>query len=153
MINALPYAVIAIAMFIHKDRTNLAAVGVFAFFYSLALIINHSFEGRPEYFIWSIVSTPLFLIAMSMMTKITRMIAILCLTEIVLLLIDVVSLMAYNVGIEWAYQSMKVLGVAIVALQLSALLVRHGTGNSKLRQSYGNMVMRPGELLRRALYR
>jgi len=139
-------------MAIQKEWSNQCAAGVFGLFYSAALFISYYFDQQPEYFMWSIVSTPLFLIVMSMMNKITLMILLLCLTEVAFLIIDVISLIAYNLGIEWLYQMRWGPETVVITLQLAALLVRNGT-RIRIHQTYGNMGMRAVELLRSALYR
>jgi len=152
MIDVIPYMVVCLAMCIHKDRTNLAACGVFAFFYSIALVIKYLHAGTPDYLIWSIATTPLFLIAMSVMTKITKLVIILSLTELVLLIIDVVSLVAYNMQIEWLYQLRWWPETIAIAVQTASLLVRHGTDNDRIRNAISNLRSRSVELVRAKIY-
>jgi len=152
MENVAPYIVICISMLIQKDKTNLAAIGAFAFFYSATLIISYFTNGSDTYFLWSMVSTPLFLIVMSVMSKITLMILLLCLTEVALLIIDVISLIAYNMGIEWLYQIRWWPESIVIILQLAALLVTNGS-RIRIHQTYGNMGSSAIELVRSILYR
>ena len=152
MENVIPYMVVCLAMCIHKDRTNLAACGVFAFFYSIALVIKFSFGGTADYFIWSIATAPIFLIVMSMLSKITKLVILLCLTEIVLLIIDIVSLVAYNMEIEWLYQLRWWPETIAIAVQTASLLVRHGTDNDRIHNAISNLLSRPVELVRAKIY-
>jgi len=152
MENAIPYAVVAIAMAVQKEWSNQAACGVFAFFYSASLLVSYFANGSDAYFIWSMISTPLFLIALSMLSKITLMILLLCLTEVALLLIDAASLIAYNLGNDWLYQMRWGPETAVITLQLAALLVRNGT-RIQIHTTYGNMGSSAVKLLRNALYR
>lgn len=152
MENVLPYVVICISMVIQKEWSNQCATGVFAFFYSAQLVISHFAYGTDTYFIWAIISTPLFLIALSMMNKITLMILLLCLTEVAFLLIDVLSLIAYNLRIEWLYQMRWGPETVVITLQLAALLVRNGT-SIRIHQTYGNMGSNTIKLVRSLLYR
>ena len=152
MENVIPYAVVAIAMCVQKERSNLAACFVFTLFYSAQLVITHYYDGEPAYFLWAMISSPLFLIALSRLNKITICVLFLCLSEIALLLIDVIGLIAYNGDNEHIYLMRLPVEQAVIILQLSALLVRNGT-SIRVHTTYGNMDMRPTQLLRRALYR
>jgi hypothetical protein len=80
------------------------------------------------------------------------MVLLLCFTEVAFLLIDVVSLIAYNLHNELIYQMRWAPEQAVITLQLAALLVRNGT-SIRIHQTYGNMGVRAIEFLRSALYR
>jgi hypothetical protein len=114
-------------MVIQKEWSNQAACGVFAFFYSAQIFISHFANGTDTYFIWAMISSPLFLLALSKLNKITYCALFLCLTEVAFLLIDVVSLIAYNLHNEFVYQMRWAPEQAVITLQLAALLVRNGT--------------------------
>lgn len=150
--NVMPYAVIILSMAIQKEWSNQCAAGVFAFFYSAQIFISHFANGTDTYFLWAIISTPLFLIALSMMNKITLMILLLCITEVAFLIIDVLSLIAYNLRIEWLYQMRWGPETVVITLQLAALLVRNGA-NIRIHQTYGNMGSSATKLVRSLLYR
>ena len=152
MENIIPLIVICLAMFVQKDNTNRAAVGVYGYFYCLALFISYYFAGEPEYFYWSIGSSPLFLIALSMLRKVTLMVLLLSLSEFALLLIDVLSIVAYNLRLEWLYSLRWMPETAVITLQLAALLVTNGN-SIRIPVAYGNMAMRASELVRSLLYR
>ena len=152
MENIIPLFVICLALFVQKDSTNQAAVGVFGYFYCLALFISYYFNGEPEYFIYSIASSPLFLIALSMLRRTTWMILLLSLTEFALLLVDVFSIVTYNLRLDWLYQLRWGAESILITLQLAALLVINGN-SIRIPLAYGNMVMRASELVRSLLYR
>jgi len=126
MENVLPYAVCLIAMIYQKDHSNQAACAVFAFFYSLSLIINEAFAYTTGIFVYSIISTPLFLLAIASLNKFTIMMAFLWLTEIILALIDLGGFTAYNLKVENLYQMRLTPERLVIALQLAALMVRDG---------------------------
>jgi hypothetical protein len=152
MDNIIPLIVICAAMSAQKDRTNQAAVGVFGYFYCASLVISYLFNGEPEYFYWSIASSPLFIIALSILRKTTLMILLLSLTEFALLLVDVISVLAYNLRLEWLYQLRWVPETAFIVLQLAALMVRNGTP-TRLPLFRVNMAEYTGRLVRALLYR
>jgi len=123
MINALPFAVIGLSMVTQKDRANQLAASWFCVFYCAAIVISAVFDQQPEYFYWSIVSSPLFLIALSLARTITLSIILLSITELGLLLIDIFSITAYNLSIESLYVLRVKPEQMLIALQTAALLV------------------------------
>lgn len=128
MINALPFAVAVWAMFIVQDKqwSNQAAVAVFGFFYCAALSISHIYQGQPEYFVWSIASSPLFMAVLLMLNRFTLMMLLLCITEVGLALIDSVGFLIYNLGQEDAFLMRVTPEKIVIALQLAALMVKDG---------------------------
>jgi hypothetical protein len=139
-------------MTVQTDRTNRAAVGVYGYFYCISLVISFIFAGEPEYFYWSIASSPLFLIALSMLKRTTLMILLLSLTEFALLLVDVLSVVTYNLRLEWFYQLRWMPEMALIILQLSALMVRNGT-SIRFPLFRVNMAGSAAKLVRALLYR
>ena len=152
MENIIPLFVVCLAMCVQTDRTNQAAVGVYGYFYCASLVISFIFAGESTYFYWSIASSPLFLIALSMLKRTTLMILLLSLTEFSLLLVDVASILAYNLRLEWLYQLRWVPESILITLQLAALLVTNGN-SIRIPVGYGNMAMRATQLVRSLLYR
>lgn len=128
MIDALPFAVAVWAMFIVQDKqwSNQAAVSVFAFFSCAALSISHIFWGEPEYFVWSIASSPIFIACLLMLNRFTMMMLLLCLTEAGLAIIDSVGFLTYNLGQEGIYSMRLTPEKIVIALQLAALMVKNG---------------------------
>ena len=129
MINALPFAVAVWAMFIVQDRqwSNQAAASFFCAFYCAALSISHAYQGEPEYFVWSIASSPMFIACLLMLNRFTLMMLLLCLTEAGLAIIDAVGFLTYNLGQEGIYSMRLTPEKIIIALQLAALMVKDGT--------------------------
>ena len=152
MENIIPLFVVCLAMCVQTDRTNQAAVGVYGYFYCASLVISFIFAGESTYFYWSIASSPLFLIALSMLKRTTLMILLLSLTEFSLLLVDVASILAYNLRLEWLYQLRWMPETALIILQLSALMVRNGT-SIRFPLFRVNMAEYAGRLVRALLYR
>lgn len=128
MINALPFAIAAWAMFIRHDRqwSNQAGVAIFVAFYSLSLGISHAFSGESAYFVWSIASSPLFIAALLTLNKFTLMMLLLCLTEAALAIVDSVGFLTYNIRQEEIYLNRLTPEKIIIALQLAALMVKNG---------------------------
>ena len=128
MINAAPFAVAVWAMFITQDRqwSNQVAVSFFCAFYCVALSINHIFANDPSYFVWNIVSSPVFIACLLMLNRFTMMMLLLCLTEAALAVIDSVGFLTYNLGLEDAFVMRVTPEKIVIALQLAALMVKDG---------------------------
>lgn len=128
MINVVPIAVAVWAMFITQDKqwSNQAAVAWFGAFYCAAFSIDHLFAHEPEYFVWNIIASPLFIAALLTLNKFTLMMLLLCLTEAALALIDSVGFLTYNLGREGIYSMRLTPEKIIIALQLAALTVKDG---------------------------
>ena len=123
MINAIPFAVIGLSMVTQKARADQLAVSWFCVFYCAALVISYVFDQKPEYFYWSIISSPLFILAISMAKEITLSIILLSITELGLLIVDIFSVTTYNLGIDSLYALRVSPELTLIALQTSALLV------------------------------
>jgi len=141
MINYLPLLVALFAMFIlQKEWSNKLAAGWFGLFYCGSICISYVFEGEAQYFVWSIVSTPLFLLILSKLSKITPMILLLCASDIILTLIDVGSFVTYNIPLDGVYQWRWNPERIVIIIQVAALLVRDGR-HINISTIYGNMAM------------
>jgi len=124
--NMIPLLVCIGAMAYQKDWSNQAAVSWFGVFYLAAFVVTRVWGGTPDYFVYSIISTPLFLLAIASLNKFTIMMAFLWLTEIILALIDLGGFTAYNLKVENLYQMRLTPERLVIALQLAALMVRDG---------------------------
>ena len=119
--SVLVYFVAALAMLVHKSNTNRAAIFLFAVFYSIAEII--AIDQSSNYFLWGIISTTCFIYALSKLSRATVLVLLLASTDIILALIDLTALVAYNLGNEWLYQSHFSLTYYVVIAQIATLLV------------------------------
>ena len=115
------YFVAALAMVLHKSNTNRAAVFLFALFYSFAEII--ALDQSSNYYVWCIISTTCFIYALSKLSRVTILVLLLATTEIILALLDLIALVAYNLSNEWVYQSHFSLTYYVVIAQIACLLV------------------------------
>ena len=119
--SVLVYFVAALAMLVHKSNTNRAAIFLFAVFYSIAEII--AIDQSSNYFLWGIISTTCFIYALSKLSRATVLVLLLASTDIILALIDLTALVAYNLDNEWLYQSHFSLTYYVVIAQIATLLV------------------------------
>ena len=115
------YFIAACAMLVHKCNTNRAAVFLFALFYSIAQII--ALDQSSNYYVWSIISSTCFIYALSKLSRATILVLLLACTDIILALIDLTALVAYNLNNEWLYQSHFPLTYYVAIAQIAALLV------------------------------
>tara|TARA_R110000751_G_scaffold305601_1_gene422242 strand:+ start:137 stop:592 length:456 start_codon:yes stop_codon:yes gene_type:complete len=115
------YFIAALAIVVHKSDTNRAAIFLFALFYSIneLLVLDES----VNYFLWSIISSTCFIFLLSKLSRVTYMILLLAITDIILTLIDLIALVAYNLDNEWLYQSHFSLTYYVVIAQIACLLV------------------------------
>ena len=117
----IPYFVAALAIIVHKSDTERAAIFLFALFYSIneVLLLDKSIN----LLLWAIISSTCFLYLLSKLSKITLMILLLGITDIILVLIDVVGLLAYNYNVESIYQLREPLTKYAATAQIASLLV------------------------------
>ena len=120
--SVLVYFVAVIALFVNKCETNRAAIFLYAAFYSAALII--SLDSGANYFMWSIISTTAFMVALSMLSRATKLVFLLAIFDIVLASIDLIALAAYNLNVECVYQYRESSTFYVGIAQLTCLLVR-----------------------------
>lgn len=123
----LTFMVVAWAMYVTQGRvkSNQYAAAVFLFFYCIAMGIGEGFKETPEYFVWSMVSTPFFIFLILQMNTFTLLGLLLCVTEAVLLLIDLIGFMSYNT-IKPLYIMALGIKPIVTTLQLASLMVRDG---------------------------
>ena len=119
--SVLVYFVAVIALFVNKCETNRAAVFLYAAFYSAALII--SLDSGANYFMWSIISTTAFMVALSMLSRATKLVFLLAIFDIILASIDLIALVAYNLDIGWLYLYRESSTFYVGIAQLTCLLV------------------------------
>ena len=117
----IPYLIAALAIVVHKSDTNRAAIFLFALFYSINEILL--LDKSANFFLWSIISSTCFIYLLSKLSKVTLMILLLGLSDIILTLIDVGSLLAYNYNVEWMYQLRYPSTYYVAIAQIAALLV------------------------------
>ena len=115
------YFIAALAIVVHKSDTNRAAIFLFALFYSINEILL--LDKSTNYFFWSIISSTCFIFLLSKLSRVTYMILLLAITDIILTLIDLTALVAYNLGNEWLYQSHFSLTYYVVIAQIASILV------------------------------
>ena len=119
--SVLVYFVAVIALFVNRSDTNRAAIFLYAVFYSAALLI--SLDSSANYFMLSILSTTLFIVSLNMLSRATKLVLLLCLTDIILTSIDLISLVAYNLNIEELYKIREPATFYVGIAQLTCLLV------------------------------
>tara|TARA_R110000823_G_scaffold110656_3_gene230720 strand:+ start:503 stop:925 length:423 start_codon:yes stop_codon:yes gene_type:complete len=115
------YFIAALAIVVHKSDTNRAAIFLFALFYSINEILL--LDKSANYFFWSIISSTCFIFLLSKLSRVTYMILLLAITDIILTLIDLTALVAYNLDNEWLYQSHFSLTYYVVIAQIASILV------------------------------
>ena len=115
------YFIAALAIVVHKSDTNRAAVFLFALFYSINEILL--LDKSANYFFWSIISSTCFIFLLSKLSKVTLMILLLAVTDIILALIDLIALVAYNLDNEWLYQIHFPMTYYVAVAQIACLLV------------------------------
>jgi len=115
MINLIPYVIAGTALFLHHNNTNRACVGLFIFFYSISLYM-----------------------LLVQFSKVTAMMVVFCVTDVVLVLIDVVSFLAYHYGLEALYQAPLNVELAAIYVQWIALWITDDR-SINLRRYYVNI--------------
>ena len=115
------YFIAALAIVVHKSDTNRAAVFLFAVFYSINEILL--LDKSVNYFFWSIISSTCFIFLLSKLSKVTLMILLLAVTDIILASIDLIALVAYNLDNEWLYQIHFPVTYYVAVAQIACLLV------------------------------
>ena len=115
------YFIAALAIFVQKTDTNRAAVFLFAVFYSINEIML--LDKSADYFLWSIMSSTAFVYLLSKLSRVTIMILLLALTDIILSSIDLIALVAYNLDNERVFQFRGIAEPYISTFQIAALLV------------------------------
>ena len=115
------YFIAALAIVVHKSDTNRAAIFLFALFYSINEILL--LDKSANYFFWSIISSTCFIFLLSKLSRVTYMILLLAITDIILALIDLTALVAYNLDNEWLYQIHFPTTYYVAIAQIACLLV------------------------------
>jgi len=152
MENVIPYMICAVAFALHKDKTNLAVTGLFVLSYSASLLFNQLMVDNVLIFEINLVITAIFYIILSKFSKITMMMVIFCVTDIILTLIDVASLLAYNYSWNSLYGNLYELDRPFIIMQYAALWVTDGE-RINIRRFYGNIVLSIRDIATRVLYR
>ena len=119
--SVLVYFVAVIALFVNKCETNRAAIFLYATFFSAALLI--SLDDGANFFLWSIISTTAFMVALSMLSRATKLVFLLAMLDIILASIDLIALVAYNLNVECIYQYRESSTFYVGIAQLTCLLV------------------------------
>ena len=115
------YFIAALAIVVHKSDTNRAAIFLFALFYSINEILL--LDKSANYFFWSIISSTCFIFLLSKLSRVTYMVLLLAITDIILALIDLTALVAYNLDNEWLYQIHFPMTYYVAIAQIACLLV------------------------------
>ena len=115
------YFIAAAAIVVHKSDTNRAAIFLFAVFYSINELIL--LDKSVNYFFWSIISSTCFVFLLSKLSRVTVMILLLCLTDIILASIDLTALVAYHLDNERVFQFRELSEPFTSTFQIAALLV------------------------------
>jgi hypothetical protein len=152
MENAIPYLMCAVAFFLHKDKTNQAVTGLFAVFYSLSLVFNTFMIEEVLIFEINLVLTALFYLFLAQFSKITMMMIIFCVTDVILTLIDVGALLAYNYNWTSLYATLYELDKPFIIMQYAALWVTDGE-RINVGRFYGNIRLHIRNFTMRLLYR
>jgi len=148
----IPYLICVVAFFLHKDSTNLAVTGLFAFFYSVSLAFHTLLVEEVLIFEVNLVLTALFYLCLIQFSKITMMMVIFCATDIILTSIDVGSLLAYNYSWNGLYDNLYDLDKPFIIMQYAALWVTDGE-RVNVRRFYGNIVGSIRNIAMRVFYR
>ena len=138
MINLIPYVIAGIALFLHRDNTNRACVGLFIFFYSISLVFHSLMVEDPRIFQVNLVLTAIFYMLLVQFSKVTVMMVVFCVTDVVLVLIDSVSFLAYHYKAEALYQAPQNVELAAIYLQWIALWITDDR-SINLRRYYVNI--------------
>lgn len=123
MINLIPYMIAGTALFLHRDNTNRACVGLFILFYSISLVFHALMIEDPRIFQINLVLTALFYLLLVQFSKVTAMMVIFCVTDVTLVLIDVVSFLAYHYRLEALYKAPLNVELAAIYIQWIALWI------------------------------
>ena len=115
------YFIAALAIVVHKSDSNRAAIFLFALFYSINEILL--LDKSANYFLWSIISSTCFIFLLSKLSRVTYMVLLLAITDIILTLIDLIALVAYNLDNEWLYQIHFPMTYYVAIAQIACLLV------------------------------
>ena len=121
-----PFAMCLVAVMIHKDHTNLAAAGLFIIFYSFSLLPHLAMEESPIIFEINLMMTALFYVMLAGFSKVTKMIVIFCITDIILTLVDVAAFLSYHYRLWGLYEFAYKIEGSIVLIQWAALWVTDG---------------------------
>ena len=116
------YFIAALAIFVQKTDTNRAAIFLFAVFYSINEIIL--LDRTAYYFLWSIMSATCFIYLLSKLSRVTIMVLLLALTDVILASIDLTALVAYKLDNEWIYQRHFLVTYYVSIAQIACLLVK-----------------------------
>jgi len=138
MINLIPYVIAGTALFLHHNNTNRACVGLFIFFYSISLVFHSLMLEDPRIFHVNLVLTAIFYMLLVQFSKVTAMMVVFCVTDVVLVLIDVVSFLAYHYGLEALYQAPLNVELAAIYVQWIALWITDDR-SINLRRYYVNI--------------
>jgi len=123
--NMIPFLMVAIAFFIHRNNsTNLAAVSIYIFFYSITLIPHMLLEPTEWIFVWNVLNASALCMLMSVTcSKPTLLVLLIILTEFVLAILNSVCFIAYNHYQDGVYQAALVLIDVTIGLQWASLWV------------------------------
>ena len=116
------FSVAALALLLHKCNTNRAAVFLYALFYSFAEILRVVVTSE-YHFVLCIILTTCFICALNTLSRATWLVLMLGLTDISMASIDLIALVAYNLGSEELYQLRDPMILCATTLQMAALLV------------------------------
>jgi hypothetical protein len=154
MIHLIPYLIVIVAYFIHSDNTNRAVAGLVIMFYSVTWPLHEYMVDDPIIFKIDIAMRALFYVClMPLLKRVTLMIKLLCVTDLLLTVLDLTASFAYTYSVSFVYETIGKLSEILIILQWSALWVRdaRSAGASNTR-SLGYWVGRTGDSARYMLY-
>lgn len=154
MIHLIPYLIVIVAYFIHNDNTNRAVAGLVIMFYSVTWPLHELMINEPIIFKIDIALRALFYVClMPLLTRVTLMIKLLCVTDLLLTILDLTASFAYTYSVSFVYETTGKLSEILIILQWSALWVRDvrsaGASNTGL---LGGWLARAADNTRYMLY-
>lgn len=111
----------ALAMTLQHEQANRAAIFVYVLFYRLADTI--AVIDTAAYYPLIACLSVLFVTLLALLPKVTTMILLLAATEFILVGLDGIGLLAYNLGSEQVLQMSRTLTYYVAIAQAATLLV------------------------------
>lgn len=135
-----PYVIFIIGL-TFQSKLNRQALWIFIIFYTASLFLHSGLTYIPVFSINIIVSA-LFVFALSRLSDYTLMIALLCITELCLAIIDLASYLTYNAGYQELYDYRWPVEQAVITTQWLALWCTDGWAIRLGTNSSGNLLHR-----------
>ena len=120
-----PFFMVAIGFFIHRNSsTNLAAVSIYIFFYSLTLVPHMMLEETEWIFIWNVMNASAMCMLMYLtLSKATWLVLFVILSEFVLAIFNSALFVSYNAYQDGIYQFCLAMTDYIIMVQWALLWI------------------------------